>query len=285
MMDTVKDIIPLDGDFPVRIFRTRGSLDHSRSLHRHDCLEIDLVVSGSGFNIIGTGSYDLHAGDVYVINHLEPHYAFSYGELELLVIEFEASAVWMNNHADYDYLRPFFDRTERYSNRMGIEEPGVNGIATLMAEMETEFRISAPGSKLVIKALLLKILALINRSMLGKGQLGNERLEHKKEYDRIRPSLDFINGNYTNELRLEEIAERSYMTPTYFSNYFKGMMKITLQDYIMKLRINHACRLLKQSDLSVTEVGMESGFTCISHFNRSFKKYMGLSPGAYRNKM
>jgi len=281
-MDSVKEVFSFSREFPFIVAHGYGSNDPVPMLHWHDCLELNLVKGGSGVNVIGSDSYSLVQGEIYVINNNERHYAFRNSYLDLLVIIFDPVLVWQCGAFDYEYLRPFFERKISFCNRIQPDNVFAREIGALMEEIEKEDREKSPGYRLVIKALLMKVLALLYRHFKLEGQIEDEVQEKLREFNRIKDAVSYIDLNFMHDINLDEVAQMSFMTRTYFSTFFKKVMKVNLTEYVLSLRINYAARLLKQTSMSVTEICDRCGFSSLSYFNRTFKKATTLSPSEYR---
>lgn len=94
--------------------------------------------------------------------------------------------------------------------------------------------------------------------------------------------VSYIQQNYTGKILLREFGEQFHLSEKYISRYFKEHFHITLSQYVTYLRLEHAKQMLQETDISVTEVAMQSGYQNISYFIRSFKKTYGVSPLKYR---
>ena len=94
--------------------------------------------------------------------------------------------------------------------------------------------------------------------------------------------VSYIQQNYTGKILLREFGEQFHLFEKYISRYFKEHFHITLSRYVTYLRLEHAKQMLQETDISVTEVAMQSGYQNISYFIRSFKKTYGVSPLKYR---
>ena len=95
--------------------------------------------------------------------------------------------------------------------------------------------------------------------------------------------VSYIQQNFTGKISLKEFGEQFHLSEKYISRYFKEHFHITLSQYITYLRLENAKQLLQDTDLSVTETAMQSGYQNVSYFIRSFKKSYGISPLKYRN--
>lgn len=99
---------------------------------------------------------------------------------------------------------------------------------------------------------------------------------------RIQKVQKYINVNYKEEVRLEQMAEMVGMTSTSFSRFFKLRTGKTLSDYVIDIRIGYASRMLVDSTMSIAEICYECGFNNLSNFNRIFKKKKNCSPKEFR---
>ncbi len=103
--------------------------------------------------------------------------------------------------------------------------------------------------------------------------------------DKIERSIAFMTENIHQLLTLEQIAGHCELSVSHFSLSFKRRTSRTPMDYFMHLKIQEACRWLDFSPLKVREVGWKIGISDSYYFSRVFRKIMGVSPKAYRNKV
>ncbi len=284
-MKSEKEIFRLPKGFPFSLFHTGGRCDALPALHWHDCLELNLVKAGKGVNVISENNFEMEQGQIYVINSNERHYAFSDGSLDMLVIIFEPVYIWQNTSFDYEYLKPFFERNVNFHNLIDGNNPFAAQIISLLEDIEREYLDEKPGYRLFIKASLMKILALLYRHFKLEGQIGSELLEKQRDFERIREAVLYIEQHFTENICIPDLAKLIYMNASYFSTYFKKVMKMNITDYILTLRINRAAILLRETAKPVTEIAAESGFGNSAYFTRAFRKITKLSPTKYRSEM
>ena len=117
----------------------------------------------------------------------------------------------------------------------------------------------------------------------------NRKLEEKrssKNEDMIKRMNDIIDRDYSNpNLCLNSIAEEMDMSSIYISRLYKQQTLVSLTDLIQEVRMNKAKILLKETDLSVSDIAEKTGFTSSSYFYRMFKKSNGVTPSGYRKQM
>ncbi|MDR2536585.1 MAG: helix-turn-helix domain-containing protein [Treponema sp.] len=100
----------------------------------------------------------------------------------------------------------------------------------------------------------------------------------------LRKAERFIWENYTHKISLQEIATASGLSAPYFSTIFKEEMGENLSSYLNRIRVEKASRMLTETDLSLSEIAGACGFEDQSWFSKTFKHYIGVSPGKYRGQ-
>ena len=102
--------------------------------------------------------------------------------------------------------------------------------------------------------------------------------------ERINKVMSFIMANYTQEINLEELSGLVSLNKSSFCRYFKSRTHKTCSQVINEIRIAHACKLLINKNMTISEICYETGYNNISHFNRQFKVITSVSPSAYADK-
>ena len=100
----------------------------------------------------------------------------------------------------------------------------------------------------------------------------------------LRKAERFIWENYTSKISLQEIASASGLSAPYFSTIFKVEMGENLSSYLNRIRVEKASRMLTETDLSLSEIAGACGFEDQSWFSKTFKHFIGVSPGKYRGQ-
>lgn len=100
----------------------------------------------------------------------------------------------------------------------------------------------------------------------------------------IEKSLHYINSNFKQKLSLQEVAAAVFVNPQHFSRIFKKELGISCIEYVNKLKIEYACKLLEQTNYPAYRVSYECGFSDPSYFNKVFVQQMQMTPKAYRRQ-
>jgi transcriptional regulator GlxA family with amidase domain len=101
----------------------------------------------------------------------------------------------------------------------------------------------------------------------------------------IYRAVEFIVRNFDRRILLAQAAREAGMSVSCFSRIFRREMEETFVPYVNKLRVAKAIRFLEESDLSMSEIAFESGFTNQYHFTRIFKKLAGTPPRELRRRL
>lgn len=103
-----------------------------------------------------------------------------------------------------------------------------------------------------------------------------------KDKKRIEKAYRYILENYQNKILLHDVANVASMSDTAFSTFFSKTVRKSFSTFLLEYRIERACKLLRESNLSISDICFAVGFGDIPYFNRTFKKTMGESPSKYR---
>ena len=103
-----------------------------------------------------------------------------------------------------------------------------------------------------------------------------------KQLSLMRSVLEYIDKSYKRNISLADLAESLGYDYFYFSKMFGKLFSMSFNEYLNIYRFNEACRMLTESDMTITSIAKESGFQSIRSFNNTFKKLAGVSPCEYR---
>jgi YesN/AraC family two-component response regulator len=101
----------------------------------------------------------------------------------------------------------------------------------------------------------------------------------------ITKAKEFIASHQTEDLTLSQVAKAVNTSTFYFCKMFKKVTGLNFTDYVSRLRVERARNLLLNKNLRVSEIAYEVGFQSLTHFNRVFKRILGVSPTQYRAKL
>lgn len=145
----------------------------------------------------------------------------------------------------------------------------------LLCQLGAAINRPSPYRDTIVKGLLLAVFG----HLLPKLDLVEPRTEDSHA---IREIVNYCNENFQSDLSLESLEDALHLSRYYISHLFSHKLNIRFNDYVNSLRVSDACRLLRRTDLSITDICTRAGFNTLRTFNRSFMKQMGQSPSEYR---
>lgn len=105
------------------------------------------------------------------------------------------------------------------------------------------------------------------------------------KYQHVYDAADYISKHYTQSISLDTLASRFYISKYYLCRTFKEITDYSVNEYVNIHRIQHAKRLLEETDLSISEIAHQMGYESITYFEKVFKTYMTISPLKYRKTL
>lgn len=103
-----------------------------------------------------------------------------------------------------------------------------------------------------------------------------------KNHEMIKNAIHYISKNFSENITLEDTASHVHLNPAYFSTIFKQSTGSSFKEYLNMVRIEESKRLLSNTDYSIIDIAVASGFEDQSYFSKVFKKYTGITPKQYR---
>lgn len=258
-----------------------GTLFYDK-LHQHNEIQISLIVSGEGTFIIGDFVGDFKPNDIFVIGENLPHVfkvdTAQENNAHMISLFFSKNAYGEDffQLPEFLHLEPFFKESA-----LGIE------VLSHKNELNILFEKIKNNSKYKQFISFLDMLNLIvNAERKNLSSLINLKKYAGDEGKRMRDIFQFTMSNFHRDITLDEIAGIANMTPTAFCRYFKQRTNKTYVNFLIDIRIGHACKLFqKNRDLNITEIAYRSGFNNLANFNRKFKELKGITPSEYRKNI
>lgn len=108
--------------------------------------------------------------------------------------------------------------------------------------------------------------------------------EQSKRYSKpVASAITYIKDHFNqSDLSIEQVAAAVYLSTAHFSTIFKNEIGVTFTDYLINIRMEHAKRLLLQTDQKIYEISIASGYDSAAYFSSAFKKYTGISPSEFK---
>lgn len=119
---------------------------------------------------------------------------------------------------------------------------------------------------------------------LMSNRFDEENLYSENAIDSVRMAIHYVDNNYREDITLEQLAQKYYISVSYLSRKFKSLTGENFSAYLKRKRIAYACELLTSTELSVAEVGNICGYPNCFCFSRTFKDATGIPPSQYKER-
>lgn len=260
-------------DFPITWYHLdRNHLRYVMRCHWHFEPEIIRVLSGGLDVRLDEDTITAREGDIIFINSGLLHAAAPKNCVyECIVFEWSL----LSDNGAPSWYEPFLNRN--YSIEP-LHTDASDPIYTLLWSLFEAMANKTDGQELIIRGLLLQFFGCVFSH-------GLYRLEHraaKSGQTKIKKALRFIETNYNTSISLNQISALSEMSPKYFCRVFKETTGRTPVDYLNYYRVYRAASQLKITEDSVTEIAYRCGFSDLSYFIKTFRRYKGVTPHRFR---
>jgi len=260
----------------------KGGIRQDYPLHTHDFLELVVILGGCGTHLVDGEEYPLGEGDVFVVGGRHVH-GFRCGTEGLHLCNlmfdphvFQAVASDLRTLPGFQSLfvfEPLFRRQHGFRSRLTLDADGLaraDVMIRLIAASQEEGRLG------IARLHFLSLVAFLSRSFTG------EASEEAQDVYLLAETVAHIEDCFTQPLCISDLAARAHVSERHFLRVFERSFHVSPWEYILRLRTQHARRLMKETDWSLSRIAAESGFYDISAFIRRFRKETGMAPGQYR---
>ena len=244
-----------------------GSVGLRCSAHLHYHMEIVYLKNGRAKAIIDSATFPLREGDLLVVFPNKIH-------------RYEDETD--ENQYDLFIINPNLipDLMPRISNENPqdpvIRRAGDNGrIVALLEILRNADSLPQNYKQVLLKGYLTSFFAEMLEMLPMRGADPDEN-------HAIKIIVTYCAQNFTKDISLTTLEQELHLSKYYISHLFGEKLGIRFNDYVNSLRVSEACRLIRMTDMNITEISGASGFGTLRTFNRAFMKQMGMSPSEYK---
>lgn len=253
-----------------------------KSKHFHDSYEIYYLVEGQRYYFIEQEIFYVSAGSLVLINREQIH------------------RTSMADSATHERLLLLLDAPifQSYLMHLGLPDPDVlfsthygviklndndaSNVAALLMDILKEIQNKGERYELLVKLKIAELFIVICRycaeEMIGHCVPSLKTEKHLK----VQEVAEYLKAHYDTFDTLDELAAGFYISKSYLTRIFKEVTGFTIIEYLNMVRVKKAKHLLKNSNYSVTEIAILSGYESITYFERVFKNLTGLTPIKYK---
>lgn len=236
------------------------------SMHWHDFYEIDIVLTGSGKTVCNGKTFPVKRGLVSILAPTDFHEYQVNGEMDIINIKFEESDL------DHGLLSRFFSESSNivYTKEKHME--AIEGLCRLTSEFDSH-RYAQEYYRKLLEALILILL-----------DCSSEEKHWDIESEVIQKAVVYMNTHFQENPKMSMVAEMCHLNENYFCRLFKNSVGTSYKEYLKKLKLEYALKLIRNTNLSMTDIAEKCGYETQSHFNREFKSCFGQTPTSFRNE-
>jgi len=245
--------------------------------HDHDFFEIALVLSGQAEHQIYGKKHTITREDILIIPPHQRHAYLNTENMEIInmffdPVEFEKTAFDLPKSNGYQRL------FAKKHDPLNVSAARFATLVGLLTGFISEIEAKRPGYKDMAAGLFIQAIGIIARA---REHINTPPLL----LSRIEQTLDFIETHYNEDITLDQLALLAHMSRSTFQRIFKKMTNTSPISYLVNLRIRKASSLLlARSDLNITEIALQVGFSDSNYFSRQFRKITGISPGVFKKQ-
>ena len=275
-----QEFVEYHGEDAVRIWYNDHNTDYDA--HWHSALEIIVPMENWYDATINDRDYHVLSGEILIIPSGAIHSLRAPQSGSRFIFLFDVSSI-ATLHG-FSQIESIFTPPQCLSK---TTHPQIyDDVYHLLMQMRNEYFSEKDFAELTIFSLLLNLFVLIGTNHLNSlNFLSSMRPSKQRAHtNKFNTVIEYIDTHYMYDLCLDDVAAAADFSKFHFSRLFKQYTGFTFCDYIRHRKIKAAEELLNQSDLTVTEIALQSGFVSLSTFNRVFRQLKHCSPTEYREK-
>lgn len=280
--ETTADFILADSILSGAVIETRTA-GYSFAHHLHSAVEIYRIVSGECYMSVGSETMHFRHGEFILIlpNVLHSFYLSGDSDCTFIHVHFDPSLFAHIILEDDGICPTSLIHALLFSSRFYYRVPAdsvLDGSLKKLLELQPPHseRFSGPSINVLLISMMLYLL---NQNSTGKLAFSS----HRNSY--VAYTLNYIELNYMNKIKQEDIASQLQISVRYLSRLFKDYMGIPLSSYINIYRINRSIELMQDTDLTLTEIALTVGFSNAQHYSKTFISIINEPPSQYRKRL
>lgn len=275
-----------------KVFALQAPRQSGETPHAHDYTQIWYVTRGSCAHHVEGQEYTMTAGDAFILPPNIQHRTVLGPQGGIICCEFCMERLGWPVESSYrqveeatrglSFTMLFHHELFGAQPRFVFSPRGQREAEALMHTMLEEYERAEVFYEDSLRLRIMQLLLVFAREYTQSPTREKADRLYTRYRGMVQQTVRYIDENYAQPLTLEEVCRVSAMSKTNFCYLFKLLTGQTFVEYLLRLRIDKAGELLRQTDLPVLAVGQEVGFQDQAHFSRTFKRLKGVSPRQYR---
>lgn len=274
-----------DFGMPIRYYYVNSSDEEDLKMyvHWHNEIEIQMYIKGNSYTTIDNTEVFADEGDIMFIPSQSIHFGYADSpKLEMHTIIFSSEVLCPMNREDsvQKYFIPFINRTAVMPYVVHTTDRGYNEIKDCVLQIAKLANEKPKFNQLKIMNCLYSLFIALYEYDYVK--IKTHSAVSDKNYLAVRDAIAYIEENYTQPLTVDELAFNAGFSKSRFMTIFKEYTNTTCKKFINQCRLESSRKMLRETDDTVLNIAIASGYNNISLYNREFKKAYGITPLEYR---
>ena len=248
-------------------------------IHWHNSIQILYVLRGSINVNVDTDSFEVLEKEMEIINVDEAHRVYSDVDNRVLIFQIDPS-FFEKYYKDINNIFFYTNSTDDGAQEGEEYDLLRNFLARLLCEAVQKLDDYDKEVETILIDLLYHLINNFHYLTYEREEL-KSNTEQLARYHRISK---YIFNNYDSNITLQEIAKKEFLSPHYLSHEIKNATGNSFTDLVNQTRVEESVKLLLDSDLSISDISDEVGFSHVRYLNKNFKNYYGCTPLQYRKK-
>ena len=251
--------------------------------HVHEHFELLYTLKGSFELTAENRTHTLDKGSVALIHPQEPHAtrADDPENTAYLCLKFTPDALYSVNQPLFElkYISPFIRFSDRHVHVYSADQLHDSGLDALLRAILAERRAEEYGYEMALRAYVGQVLLWFIRDWHRSRESATV---DDRSLIRLQSALTYIDDHLSGELRAQDVADALGMGLSTFSRFFTAAAGMSFPAYVRSRRLSRAALLLSDSDLSIADVALETGFSTASYLILCFRNQYGMTPSQFR---
>lgn len=250
-------------------------IEKKKSSHFHQDIELIYVLEGEIILQVENEEFEMKVDDIVIVNANKKHSYYTNGEVLLgcFHINYQKLSLLLNSSQILFWCNSIIDKNKAYDS-----------LREIMKLIFNQYFEESDQGKIYLSSLYYQMLHIIVSNFLVKND--DQRFKDDKdiEEERIAEIYNYINANYSQQISLNDLSGKMYLSVPYLSKYIKKKFGQNFIDYVNSIRLFHAMDDLLYTDKTIMYIAMENGFANTASFNATFKRVYEVTPSEYRLK-
>jgi AraC family L-rhamnose operon regulatory protein RhaS len=251
-------------------------------------MSLFIVLKGRGEYCLRERYFPIEKGDVFVLTQKDIDSYRNIQGCEFYQLSFRPESIqkiWgsfreLEGYKALFVYHPYFNVFEYETELIHLEESEMKRIIELIENIKNELQEKETGYEQIVNSSFLVLITLLSRSYIGSAN----KINHKAMP--LIPAVAYMQAHYVEKITLRELADMVNFSTRHFNRLFQETYRMTPSQYLLRLRIERACKLLEEKiEMSVTDIAYECGFNDSNYFARVFRNEYGIAPTAYRDNI